>query len=472
MFSLNFTKKFFCGVIIFCVAVSSGCGGAVVKSVGKSVVRTISKTPKFVKGEFIGKSADVAIDKVLNTEKGNNLAKPTQIQSNSNTAAKVAAVTGGAVVANELLSEDRRWIKDLNKGAYIWNPEPQEGESVRWNGNVVREGNNLYAQGHGTLEWYMDGKIFETEEGTFERGKQDGRFVHISTSGERFYSNWDNGEPISVESPPIQGTLSAKDLSLGELSIDDRADKVTSKLGKAISSSTDSEGGNRLKYKDAEVVIRNGKVSALVSLSSNFATARGIREGSSIQEVLDKYGTGNMKTALGEQTLYEYPITSADGHPCLLRFAVNNSTGKVDYISERFVQTEPQRNEPTNNATTTANVDSDAKQTFINYHKAITNRNYREAYETLSYAQRDRMGSFDSYVSGFADTISSEVTELRQVSSDADSCTFDYTLTARDRVQGNRVKVQTFKGQVTMAKDKGRWFIRRAESKKVNEKIE
>ena len=113
-----------------------------------------------------------------------------------------------------------------------------------------------------------------------------------------------------------------------------------------------------------------------------------------------------------------------------------------------------------------------ARQTFMDYHKAITDKNYREAYEILSYKQRERVGDFDSYVAGFANTISSEVSDLNLVSSDEDSCTFDYTITARDGYQGGKIKVQTFKGQVTMAKDKGRWYIRIAKSDKVDERIE
>ena len=113
-----------------------------------------------------------------------------------------------------------------------------------------------------------------------------------------------------------------------------------------------------------------------------------------------------------------------------------------------------------------------ARKTFLDYHKAITEKNYRAAYEMLSYKQRERVGDFDSYVAGFVDTLSSSVSDLTLVSSDEDSCTFDYTLTARDRYQGGRVKVQTFTGQVTLATDKGRWFIRHAKSAKVNERIE
>ncbi len=260
------------------------------------------------------------------------------------------------------------------------------------------------------------------------------------------------------------GALNAKDLSLGTLTMDDRAEKVKEELGNPDSVTTDSDGGKRLKYDDAEVVVFNGKISALVSASPALYTARGIHEGSSAQEVFDRYGTDYQKSSYDKQTLYEYSITSADGHPSLLRFAVNNSDGKVAYISERLVQRE---SESKNNST-----GNSAEQTFRNYHKAITDGNYREAYEILSFKQRERMGNFDSYVAGFSNTISSEVSDLRLVSSDGDVCTFDYTLTARDRAQGNRIKVATFKGQVTMAKDKGKWYVRHAKSEKVNERYE
>ncbi len=260
------------------------------------------------------------------------------------------------------------------------------------------------------------------------------------------------------------GSLNAKDLSLGTLTMDDRAEKVKEELGNPSSVTTDSDGGKRLKYNDAEVVVLNGKISALVSMSPALTTARGIHEGSPAQEVFAKYGTDYQKSSYDKQTLYEYPITSADGHPSLLRFAVNNSDGKVAYISERYVQRET---ESKNNSASNS-----AEQAFINYHKAITDGNYREAYEILSYKQRERMGDFDSYVAKFSNTISSEVSDLRLVSSDGDVCTFDYTLTARDRSQGNRIKVATFKGQVTMAKDKGKWYVRHAKSDKVNERYE
>lgn len=131
--------------------------------------------------------------------------------------------------------------------------------------------------------------------------------------------------------------LNANDLSLGGLSIDDRAGKIQTVLGDPKSVTTDSDGAKRLHFNDMEVVVRNGKISALVSLSSTFSTPRGIHEGSSLDEVLAQYGDYHQKISYDGMMLYEYLITSFDGTPCYLRFAINES-GRVTYISERFVQ--------------------------------------------------------------------------------------------------------------------------------------
>ncbi|MBQ4403780.1 MAG: hypothetical protein II857_05160 [Selenomonadaceae bacterium] len=212
------------------------------------------------------------------------------------------------------------WIKDGN-GVYLWNPKPQDGETITWSGGYVQDGNNKFADGAGITTWYLDGQIEQIDEGTFRHGQRHGRFTHKFPSGRIIHSNWDNGIEIA----------------------------------------------------------------------------------------------------------------------------------------------EPE---------TTADDANDAKQTFINYHRAITEKNYRAAYETLSYKQRERVGDFNSYVAGFKDTISSEVSDIKLVSSDEDSQTFDYTLTARDRYHDGRIKIQVFNGQVTMAKDKGRWYVRHAKSTKIDERIE
>ena len=145
--------------------------------------------------------------------------------------------------------------------------------------------------------------------------------------------------PDAVQPIPQQtGALNALDLSLGNFSIDDPESKVRQALGTPIKTSTDPDGLTRLTYDALEVVIRNGKISALVSQTSAVSTPRGIHDGSPAQEVFDLYGTNYQSSTFENTTLYEYTITSRDGTPCWLRFAVRDEDKRVEYISARFVQ--------------------------------------------------------------------------------------------------------------------------------------
>ena len=138
--------------------------------------------------------------------------------------------------------------------------------------------------------------------------------------------------------PPKQsGALTALDLSLGVLTIDDPEEKVRQALGAPLSTKADGDL-TRLKYDTLEVVLRNGKVSALVSQTSAVSTPRGIHDGSPAQKVFDEYGNDYESSSFENTTLYEYNATSKDGTPCWLRFAVRNEDSRVDYISVRFVQ--------------------------------------------------------------------------------------------------------------------------------------
>ena len=302
-----------CIALIFFAATMSGCRGAgsFFKSAVKDVGKVAQKLPNAAK-RHADDVAEIAYDMATTNNTPQSGTRPTSGRT-SRLAGAGAAMVGGAAVANELLSD--HWIRDLNSDAYVWNPEPQDGESVRWSGDFVDEDGTRYAQGRGTLTWYKNGEVIQTDEGSFDHGRHHGQFRHTFRSGRVDYSNWDHGREIPLEN----------------------------------SASDDS-----------------------------------------------------------------------------------------------------------------------AEQTFRNYYRAITDGNYREAYDTLSNAQKQRMGDFNSYVSGFSTTISGEVIDLRLVSSDADSRTYDYTVKARDRDRG-RVKVSIFKGQVTMAKDRGRWFVRHARSSKTDD---
>lgn len=87
------------------------------------------------------------------------------------------------------------WIKDAS-GVYLWNPQPQEGESITWSGGYVQDGDYLFAEGEGITTWYLEGKIIQIDEGTFKHGQRHGHFTHKFSSGKVRHSNWDNGVEI------------------------------------------------------------------------------------------------------------------------------------------------------------------------------------------------------------------------------------------------------------------------------------
>ena len=130
--------------------------------------------------------------------------------------------------------------------------------------------------------------------------------------------------------------LNALDLSLGVLTIGDPADKVRKALGEPNSTNAKDNGHTFCKYNSMEVVLYQDKVSALVSYSAEAETPRGIHNDSTAQDVFNAYGTDYIESTYEGLTLYEYKVTSQDGHPCYLRFAVRGSDQKVDYISARF----------------------------------------------------------------------------------------------------------------------------------------
>ena len=240
--------------------------------------------------------------------------------NNSTPISEETAINNSAPISEEpKVILDKHWIKDNNTGVYLWNLEPSGNENISWSGDFVKDGDYRYAEGFGTVTWYRNGEILQTDEGTFEHGRHNGEFKHIFPSGNVIYSHWNHGEEILNVEP--------------------------------------------------------------------------------------------------------------------------------SFIFE-------------------------ARETFINYHNALTNKNYQQAYDILSANQKQRVGKYDSYVAGYSNTISSMVDEIKTIDYDENHCNFEYRLTARDSYQDNGVKVQRFQGKVDLIKVNGSWFIDYAKSQKIDEYVE
>lgn len=232
--------------------------------------------------------------------------------------------------------------------------------------------------------------------------------------------------------------------------------------------------GNFLRffYGDLQVVSSNGKLVAIVSNDSKYKTKRGLHVGSTYQEVVEKYGTNYKRAEYEGLILYEYPFNTIDNQYGLLRFAVNPKNNLVDYISIRVVEDKPAQSQQQNQN----GVDENARQAataFLNFHKAITGRNYNAAFNLYTEARKKNMNyNIQAFANGYTDTLSSEITKLTIVSSSPNRVVMDYILDARDRTNGPGTLYQQFKGQVEMVKENGEWKIDSARSDRIKEIME
>ena len=78
-------------------------------------------------------------------------------------------------------------IADEN-GCKVYNPMPQENESISWDGACV----DGYADGKGVLDWFINGQLEERYEGELQKGWANGQGTYISKRGIRYKGEWKN----------------------------------------------------------------------------------------------------------------------------------------------------------------------------------------------------------------------------------------------------------------------------------------
>lgn len=130
------------------------------------------------------------------------------------------------------------------------------------------------------------------------------------------------------------------DLSLGGIDLGD-AVSVIKKVEQGKTENDRKQDGTLVRhyFDDMQIVTEGSEITALVSNNDKVSTKRGIHQGSSFAEVKRAYGTDYYKTGLGGNlTAFEYEAQTADGRPGLVRFAINDDTHKVDYISVRLTR--------------------------------------------------------------------------------------------------------------------------------------
>ena len=265
-----------------------------------------------------------------------------------------------------------------------------------------------------------------------------------SSSYHSVAKNADSPQKLNEKSQPVAKT----ELSLGGMDLDETMQDMYDKLGKESYTKSD-DGRTYYYYQDSvRVGFTDGKVTSLVSDGTKSTTKRGIHEGSTRQEVINAYGDSASKFNYDNMELYEYTAKSLDGRDGILRFAIN-SQGKVEYISVRI----PQEAKVDTNA-----IGNAAKDAVASYHKFITNKDYKAAYNLLTPDMQNTIGLFENWTKGFKNTIESRAVEMQVSNVQADSAEVSFILVARDRRPGG-VEENRFRSTATIVKTDNGWKI-------------
>ncbi len=252
------------------------------------------------------------------------------------------------------------------------------------------------------------------------------------------------------------------EVSLGVVRIGQTLEQIQDLLGDDAKISDPYHDDNlRYLYDDMEIIIRDDVVTGFISKNEKLKTARGIHQGSSEQDVREAYGPSSMISESDGMKLYEYPFDDMDGRPCLLRFSIRNNivesvSGKVweEYAEKGIHDVE------------------NARQVFLSYHKAITHKNYPEAYNLLTDDWKQHFGGYPAFVSRFENLIDERVNYVLLRDSNANAVLFDYKVTTSDHYRESDVKERVLIGTVRLIWENGQWRIDQTESNKISEQIE
>lgn len=101
--------------------------------------------------------------------------------------------TGSSMAHAEL---DYHWFMDSRTGVLIWNPMPEDGETVTWDGGSIQDGAYRYAEGTGVSTWYLNGAFEQKDEGTYVHGYREGDFKQTMADGRVKYTKWRQGTRV------------------------------------------------------------------------------------------------------------------------------------------------------------------------------------------------------------------------------------------------------------------------------------
>ena len=109
-------------------------------------------------------------------------------------------IWSNGVQAQQRIEINLHWITDSN-GCKVWDSLPSANETVTWSG-PCKDG---FAEGSGTLVWFVDGRQHGIYEGEMHGGHSAGRGTQTWSTGARYEGKWQDDRADG------QGTYRAAD---------------------------------------------------------------------------------------------------------------------------------------------------------------------------------------------------------------------------------------------------------------------
>ncbi len=300
----------------------------------------------------------------------------------------------------------------------------------------------------------------------------------------------------------VYGNQIKTELSLGRLELGDKVDKMHEILGKETSQRQDGDFEFYI-YPSIEVIVRNGRIEALISKDDTVATKQGLRSGMTYDNVVDTYGKPTFVSEIDGLQLCEYKFDGFDERYGLLRFAINPETQMIDYISIRIPKEETERvqreTEEKRIAAERAEKEKKAREerdmkekkareekerkereskdkikqyaeeaatVVADFHENITNKNYSKAYNLCTDDMQNRLGLYEKWMKGFSNTVDSEPSDFKYSNADSNRVELTFVLTSRDRTPSG-ISTQKWRSTAVVVKDGGKWRIDAIENKKI-----
>ena len=98
-------------------------------------------------------------------------------------------------------SPDSCWMELVDRpGCYLWNPAPQDNETVTWSGGC----SNGLAQGNGRVSWFQNDELSQIVEGRLQDGRRHGTWTEYDESGNELGTiRYENGRRVGGSDDPV-----------------------------------------------------------------------------------------------------------------------------------------------------------------------------------------------------------------------------------------------------------------------------